>query len=269
MTVLDLLCRPTAPLEAGAISPNNLVGKSAAEISRLSLRHGNEPVELGEFFRVRGDGSAEMVVNGDLGRVRNLCAGMTTGIVSVHGAAGMHLGRGMSGGSIEVFGAAGDWAGAEMSGGAIRIRGNAGRHLGGAYPGSARGMNRGTIVVEGDAGDEAGVLMRRGLIAVAGNVGEDAGAFMAAGSIIVFGRIGPRAGIGLLRGSIVALQPLELSATYRYDCSCRPLFLNLVFRELRRLGMSIQDGYAAGCYRRYSGDFNRLGKGEILVYDQR
>lgn len=269
MTVLDLRRQPEAPLEAGVISPDNLAGKSAAQILRLSLRHGNEAVELGEFFEVHGDGSAEIAVNGDLRRVRNLCAGMTAGAVTVHGVAGMHLGAGMSGGSIEVFGAAGDWAGAEMSGGIMRIHGNAGRHLGGAYPGSVGRMNRGAIIVEGDAGHGAGALMRRGLIVVTGNAGEEVGAFMTAGSILVFGQMGARAGIGLLRGSIIAFQTPELPATYRYDCSYRPLFLSLVLQELRRYGLPIQDAYISGCYRRYSGDFNRLGKGEILIYDQR
>ena len=86
---------------------------------------------------------------------------------------------------------------------------------------------------------------------------------------MVFGQLGIRAGAGLLRGTIVAFQMPELLPTYRYDCSYRPGFLKLIFQELRWHGLSIPDDYEDGCYRHYSGDFNRLGKGEILVYDQR
>ena len=168
-----------------------------------------------------------------------------------------------------LLGNAGDWAGAEMTGGKIHIRGNAGHGLGGAYRGSRQGMNRGLIIVEGNAGNEVGAMMRRGLIVVKGDAGDFAGAFMIAGSIMVFGKMGIRAGAGLLRGTIVAFQPPELLPTFRYDCSYQPDFLKLIFRELQNQGVPFLEAWATGFYRRYSGDFNRLGKGEILVYDQR
>jgi formylmethanofuran dehydrogenase subunit C len=269
MTTLTLKLQPQAPLEAGAITSDNFQGKSASEIARLPVMHGNETALLGDFFDVNADGAAEILLNGDMSRVKNIAAGMTQGKVTVNGNAGMHLGAGMRGGEVGAFGNVGDWAGAEMSGGKIHIRGNAGHGLGGAYRGSRRGMNRGLIIVEGNAGNEVGAAMRRGLIVVTGTAGDFAGAFMIAGSIIVFGRLGIRAGAGLLRGAIVTFQPPELLPTYRYDCSYQPDFLKLVFEDLRRQGLSIPDRYATGCYRRYSGDFNRLGTGEILVYDQR
>ena len=118
MTILKLKMRPEAPLEAGAITPDNLLGKHAAEICRLPVTYGNETALLGDFFKVDDDGSGE-VVNGDLSRVKNIAAGMTQGKVTVNGAAGMHLGAGMRGGEIHAFGNAGDWAGAEMTGAEI------------------------------------------------------------------------------------------------------------------------------------------------------
>ena len=236
MTALTLKSQPQAPLEAEVITPDNFEGKSAAEIARLPVVHGNEPALLGDFFDVAGDGSLEIVLNGDLSRVKNIAAGMTQGKVMVNGDAGMHLGAGMQGGEIHVFGNAGDWAGAEMTGGKIHIHGNAGHGLGGAYRGSRRGMNRGLILVEGNAGNETGAMMRRGLIVVKGNAGDFAGAFMIAGSIIVFGKLGIRAGAGLLRGTIVTFQPAELLPTYRYDCSYQPDFLKLIFRDLKDHG---------------------------------
>jgi formylmethanofuran dehydrogenase subunit C len=268
MTTLTLRVQPQAPLEAEAITPDNFLGKSAAEIARLAVTHGNEPALLGDFFEVEGDGAADVILNGDLGRVKNVAAGMTQGKVTIHGDVGMHLGARMHGGGIDAYGNTGDWAGAEMTGGRIHVRGDSGHGLGGAYRGSRRGMNRGLIIVEGNAGNEVGAAMRRGLIVVTGNVGDFAGAFMTAGSIIA-GKLGIRAGAGLLRGTIVTFQTPELLPTYRYDCCYQPGFLRMIFQDLEGYGLSIPEDYAAGFYRRYSGDFNRLGKGEVLVYDQR
>ena len=269
MTVLGLKSPLEAPLEAAAIVPDRFDGKPAGAIAALPVTYGNKAACLGDFFRVDGVGSPEIVLEGDMSRVKYIAAGMNRGKITVHGDAGMHLGSGMRGGSIEVYGNAGDWAGAEMKGGKIHIRGNAGHGLGGAYRGSRRGMNRGVIIVEGNAGNEAGAVMRRGLIVVTGNVGDFTGAFMTAGTIMVFGELGIRAGAGLLRGTIVTFKQPELLPTFRYDCSYSPHFLKLMLQNLRLQGLAISEEYLTGFYRRYSGDFNRLGKGEILVYDQR
>jgi formylmethanofuran dehydrogenase subunit C len=269
MTILTIKTQPQGPLEAQVITPDCLQSKSAEEIAALPVVHGNERALLGDFFEVEGDGSAEIVLNGDLRQVKNVGTGMTGGSITINGDVGMHLGAAMRGGEISAFGNAGDWAGAEMSGGKIHVRGNAGHGLGGAYRGSRYGMNRGLIIVEGNAGNEVGAAMRRGLIVVGRNTGDFAGAFMVAGSIIVFGKPGIRSGAGLLRGTIVTFQEIDLLPTYRYDCSYNPGFLNLLFQGLRSHGLSIPDEYVSGSFRRYSGDFNRLGKGEILIYDQR
>jgi formylmethanofuran dehydrogenase subunit C len=269
MTILTLKSKLEAPLEAGSIVPDHFLGKTAADISGLEVTYGNHPARIGDFFHVEGNGTPEITLKGDLSRVKNIAAGMTQGKVTVHGDVGMHLGSAMLGGEIDVFGTAGDWAGAEMKGGALHIRGNAGHGLGGAYRGSRRGMTRGLIIVEGNAGNETGAVMRRGLIVVRGNVGDFAGAFMIAGSIVVLGRLGIRAGAGLLRGTIVAFRQLELLPTFSYDCTYSPHFLRILLQDLRRHGLSIPEAYISGRYRRYSGDFNRLGKGEILIYDQR
>jgi len=269
MTTLTLKSQLEMPLEAGVIVPDRLDGCSAAAVAAMPVTYGNEAACLGDFFQVDGEGSTEIVLEGDLGRVKNIAAAMTRGKVEIRGNAGMHLGAAMCGGEIDVHGNAGDWAGAEMNGGSIHIRGNTGHGLGGAYRGSRRGMNRGLILVEGDAGNEAGAVMRRGLIVVTGNAGDFAGAFMTAGTIIVLGMLGMRAGAGLLRGTIVTCRQPELLPTFRYDCSYSPNFLKLMFQDLRRRGLEVADAYMEGSYRRYSGDLNRLGKGEILIYDQR
>jgi formylmethanofuran dehydrogenase subunit C len=128
-------------------------------------------------------------------------------------------------------------------------------------------MNRGTIVVTGTAGNELGATMRRGLIAVLGDVGDFCGAFMIAGSIIVFGKLGARPGAGMKRGTIVALQPPELLPTFRGSCTYQPSFLRLLLQQLSRLDVPIVQNQIEGRYRRYVGDVNALGKGEILVWE--
>lgn len=268
MITLTLQVQPAAPLEADSITPDHFVGKTAAEIAGLPVFAGNESARLGDFFVVAGDGADEIIVEGDLSRVKHIGAGMSQGRITIHGDVGMHLGAGMRGGEIIAHGNAGDWAGGEMTGGLIRIKGNAGHGLGGAYRGSRRGMNRGLIIVEGNAGNEVGATMRRGLIVVLGDVGDFAGAFTTAGSIIVFGRLGARPGAGMKRGTIVTFHPPELLPTFRFDCVYQPGFLRLILQSLRGHGVTVKDEHLAGYYRRYSGDLNALGKGEILIYDQ-
>ena len=81
MTTLTLKLQPEAPLEAEAITPDNFLGKSTAAIAGLPVMHGNEPALLGDFFQVDGDGSEEIVLVGDLSRVKSIAAGMTRGRV--------------------------------------------------------------------------------------------------------------------------------------------------------------------------------------------
>jgi len=277
----------TIPIEADSICPDHFVGRSRAEIEALPAFYGRRKVTLSDLFTVEGQDSDQIVVEacteqserGDpSGRAsgRSLChvkkigQRMTRGFITVRGDVGLHLGAYMRGGEIVVEGNAGDWAGAHMQGGRIWIKGNAGHLLGAAYRGEKRGMNHGVIVVEGDAGREVGAQMRRGLIVVLGNVGDFAGARMIAGSIFVFGHLGARAGAGMKRGTIVALADhAELLPTFRYACRFQPTFLRYYLLQLQAWGMSVGDEYVEGFYRRYHGDITALGKGEILIYDQR
>ena len=268
MTILKLNIQSNYPLEVEAITPDNFAGKSAAEIADLPVLFGNETGKMGDFFAVSGDGSEQISLEGDLSHVKYIGAGMSRGKIIIHGNVGMHLGSRMQGGEIVVHGNAGDWAGAEMTGGAIRIEGNAGHGLGGAYRGSRHGMNRGFIWVGGNTGNETGALMRRGLIVVEGRTGDFTGAFMLAGTVINFGGLGARPGAAMKYGTLVTYQAPELLPTFHYDCVYQPGFLRLILNDLRRRGIAVADELIAGYYRRYSGDFTSLGKGEILVYDQ-
>jgi formylmethanofuran dehydrogenase subunit C len=257
----------TIPVEAECITPDNLAGKSLAEIAALPVQHGNAAVPLGEFFQVEGDaGDRDILVEGDCSRVKLIGADMASGRITVRGNVGMHLGAEMTGGEIVVHGRAGDWVGAEMRGGRIHVHGDAGHLVGAAYRGGRFGMRGGAILIDGKAGNEIGGTMRRGLIAVGGDVGDFAGVSLIAGTVLLFGQPGVRLGAGMKRGSVVLFgaEP-ALLPTFRYDCTYRPVFLELYLRQLRAWGFGPAALFVGGLYRRFSGDLVALGKGEVLL----
>jgi formylmethanofuran dehydrogenase subunit C len=258
------------PIEAECITPDNLAAMTMAEIAKLPVQHGNAQAPLGEFFTVEGDpGDGDVVVEGDCRRVKRLGAGMTTGRLTIHGDAGMHLGAEMKGGEIVVHGSAGDWVGAEMRGGRIHVHGDAGHLVGAAYRGSRFGMRGGVILIDGKAGDEIGATMRRGLIAIGGASGDFPGVSMIAGSIFLFGPGGGRPGAGMKRGTLAFFggSPAMLP-TFRYACTYQPVFLSLYLRQLRAWDFPVEERFLRGCWRRYLGDLVALGKGEILTWQE-
>jgi formylmethanofuran dehydrogenase subunit C len=264
---LTLHTVPAVPLEADVLTPARLAGLSALETARLTVVHGNQSAELGEFFRIAGAGGGEIHLTGDLARVKLVGAGMTEGRIVVHGSAGMHLGAGMSGGEIVVEGDAGDWVGPEMTGGRIVVRGNAGHMVGAAYRGGRVGMRGGEILIFGNAGNEAGSGMRRGLVAIAGDSGDFTGVNLLAGTVVVLGRLGWRTGAGMRRGTIVSMHPAELLPTFSFACAYRPVILRLYLPYLRSLGLPIIESQVQGCYHRWCGDAIELNRGEILLLE--
>jgi formylmethanofuran dehydrogenase subunit C len=256
----------TIPIEAECLTPENLAGKSLREIADLPAQFGNTPAPLGDFFSIEGDSAdQEIAIEGDCGHIKRIGAGMTSGRLTVHGNAGMHLGAEMTGGEIHVHGRAGDWVGAEMRGGRIHVHGDAGHLIGAAYRGAAVGMCGGVIVIEGNAGNEVGAHLRRGLIAVGGDVGAFVGVSMIAGGVFVFGQTGPRPGAGMKRGTLAFAGEMPgLLPSFRYDCDYWPVFLSLYLRQLRAWGFPVEARLFRGSWRRYSGDLIEMGKGEIL-----
>lgn len=259
----------TIPVEADSISPDCFAGLSATEVAALPAFYGRRRVTLGDLFEIDGANSEAIVVSGDLRSVKKIGYGMSRGVVSVEGDAGPHAGAFMTGGELMIAGSAGDWAGAHMRGGRIVVQGDAGHYVGAAYSGESRGMSGGMVVVHGAAGREAGGQMRRGLIVVLGDCGEFAGAGMIAGSILVGGRLGGRAGGGMKRGTIVAFgEAAAPLPTFSYACTYRPVIVSAYLRRLRGLGLIADEELADGAFRRYVGDMNTVGKGEILIRDQ-
>jgi len=273
---LRLCEQPAIPVEAESITPENLAGKSRDEIKRLPLWSGNRQQKLGDYFEVERtepeeegltqEGAlAKVVLLGDFSRFKRLGQGMAAGEMEIQGSVGFHAGALMAGGILRIKGNAGDWLGAQMKGGRIIVEGSAGHFAGAAYRGETQGMSGGTILIQGNTGQMTGSRMRRGLIAVGGDCGDAVGFKMLAGTILVAGVPGIRAGAGMRRGTLVFLQPADLLPSFYYNCCYRPVFWGLLHKELRQIGFALPESSQDVFFRRFSGDANEGGKGEILI----
>lgn len=247
-----LVARLRKPLKTrvdlGEVLPGNWVGLGAVEVSKRPALLGGDAVPLGELFEVNGKPAGRLRFEGDL-------------------AMADRIGAGLGEGELVVDGSVGDATGTGMSGGVIDVRGDAGARTGGAADDARRGMTGGELVVRGNTGPEPGSRMRRGLVVVTGDVAGHAGPGMIAGTVLVFGSTGRSPGRWSRRGSIVALGRVEVPPTYRYACTYQPDHIRLTLLRLRtRYGITVDDRYVSGLYRRYSGDLADLGKGEILAW---
>lgn len=263
---LTLKQAPVVPLESEALSPDVLCELTNAEIRALTLYHGKRQVPLEEFFDVDGERSEDLVLNGDLNKVRWIGRAMSKGSVTVHGAVGMHLGAYMKGGRIEVHGDASDWIGAEMKNGFIHVHGNAGGQIGAAYRGSLAGMKNGTIIVDGSAGLEVGMRMRRGTIILGGVARDFCGLQMKGGTIVLMEGAEIRTGAWMQRGTIISMKPLQMMPTFAYANDSNPTFLNVYAKQLKQYGIQLPFAASDGTYQRFAGDLSVPGKGEILVW---
>jgi formylmethanofuran dehydrogenase subunit C len=256
------------PVEIEGLTPQWAAGRSAAEVERFEIFHGNRKHALAEYFSVTGDAAdGRLEFEGNLSGVHWIGAQMSGGEIHVQGNAGRHVGSEMSGGTIHVHGNASDWVGGEMHGGLIHVRGNAGHLIGSAYRGSRVGMTGGTILVGGSAGNEVGHTLRRGLIAIGGACGDFVGFNMIAGTVLTFGECGIRPAAAMRRGTVglFGAKPPGLLGTFTKGCVWRPEMLRLIFRRLQTFGFSVPDDCWDAQYRVYHGDNVTIGRGEILV----
>ena len=254
------------PLDADVIAPERLATLGAQEISALQLWDGRTAVALGDVFRVTGDRSSNVVLEGDLTQLHGVGTLMSGGTLAIIGSVGNALGARMRAGAITVQGSAGDDAATAMAGGSMVIGGNVGDRAGGALQGASKGMTGGEIIIRGSAGRDAGARMRRGILYCASS-GTGAGTGMIAGNVIVSGSIGDGSGVGNKRGTIVALGAVSVPQTYAYACTYRPPHLSLMLLSLRkRFTLLVDDAQLHGLFKRYSGDLAEIGKGEILEW---
>lgn len=255
------------PLDLAGITPDRLLKCSPAEVERLPIRLGCEPLPLADLCRVTGDardGCLELV--GDFSHAERIGVGMSDGFLTVDGNVGNFAGAQMHGGELHIHGNAGDLLGAEMRGGVIRVLGNVRDFAGANPPGSKRGMNRGTILIHGDAGQGLGTRMRRGLIAVAGSAGAFVGRQMLAGTIVVGGSCGQHAVSDMQRGTLflLARDRVRLPTTFRAGSTGRFAVLALLARELQSHGFSLPAQVSTATYQTFHGDFLHTGRGEVF-----
>lgn len=244
------------PVEAEAVTPDRLNGKTLAEVRSLPLWEGNRQMSLGDLFEVRmeegQDAEPQVELAGDLSRVRYLGRRMKAGIITVNGATGTHLGERMEGGRIVVKGDAGSWLGGAMKNGSIEVFGNAGDCVGLLYRGSLKGMRGGSIVIHGNAGNEVGVSMKEGLIQVHGETGQFAGASMSGGTILLRRSSAGRLGAGMKGGRIVLLDHVD---------SVLPSFTIDEVRPQVRVG----EERLKGPFLVFLGDLNERGSGRLFL----
>jgi formylmethanofuran dehydrogenase subunit C len=205
MITLTPLKKFKYPVQAECISPDIFQGKTPAEIEALPIHEGNQPMKLGDLFKIE-ESAAEtpsITINGDVSEVRRIGQSMKTGEIVISGNAGMHLGEKMAGGKITVNGNAAQWAGSVMKKGLIEIHGDAGDYLASPYRGVSEGMKGGKIIVDGNVGSDSGCYVRGGLIKIKGNAGPFLGFHISDGTIHVEKNAGPRLGANMVGGKIV------------------------------------------------------------------
>ncbi|MHA1577023.1 MAG: formylmethanofuran dehydrogenase subunit C [Candidatus Thorarchaeota archaeon] len=237
--ILTLKQVPDIPIEADVITPNEFAGKTIGQIGSLKVIQGNTSPGLDEFFEIKGESGqtadeTEIVLSGDLRKVKMIGKGMNGGRIKVEGDAGMYLGAEMIAGRIQVSGSVDAWAAAEMKGGNIQIEGDAGDCLCAGYRGTTDGMEGGRVYVAGNVGREMASHMRKGFIAVKGNVAELSAARMTGGTIIVKGDIGERAAVEATKGMIFALGKVEsLHPTYKFSGTSEREFTGYYIKYLK------------------------------------
>jgi formylmethanofuran dehydrogenase subunit C len=242
--MIALTLRPDLPpgrISLAGVIPTALAGRTAAEIERLSIVFGNRAVPLAELLRVTGAPGDTLVLAGTDARCDS-------------------IGEGLDGGTLVVEGDAGLYAARAMKGGTLHVRGNAGDLFASALPGTRRGMAGGIARIDGGVGDRAGEFLRRGIVLVGGDAGAYCGARATAGTVVVLGRAGAMAGWSLRRASLVlARMPVSMPPTFGDAGVHELLYLRLLARAL---GLA-EDRFAR--VRRFAGDTQAGGKGEILV----
>lgn len=265
---LTLKAKPTERVDMSPVTPDTLRGKDAAAIAKIKLQCGNRTVRLDSLFDLTGADSDKLHVRKSTAKLDNLGAGMGTGSLSVHGAAGDRVGAGMSGGQLTVRGDVADWLGTGMKNGRIDVLGNAGCYAAAAWPGDPNGMRGGIIRIAGSVDERAGDRMRRGTLIIEGDAAAYCGARMLAGTIVVCGKTGDFTGFAMKRGTIVLNKtPKQLLSTFNHCGHFQLGFLPLLFSSLCRISPNLHPlaRRARKGVNRYAGDLSTSGKGELLI----
>jgi formylmethanofuran dehydrogenase subunit C len=260
-----LRAAPAQRLDLSPLTPQNLAGKTTAEIAEIELGTTRVRVTVGEVFRIREGDPAAILIEGGSARFDRVGMGLSTGAIRVEGEVGVEAGRLMSGGQLTISGAAGPFAASGMRGGTLEIHGDVGERLGGPLSGETVGMSSGVVRVHGDAGQRAGDRLRRGVILIEGRAGPYAGSRMIAGTLAIVGEAGDLPGYLMGRGTILLGRGATLLSPTFADCGEHAL----VAAQLLADYVAPFSAKAARLFRRplrrLAGDLAALGKGEILL----
>ena len=88
-------------------------------------------------------------------------------------------------------------------------------------------------------------------------------------TILVMGEMGVRAGASMRRGALVTLKPFEPLPTFRDSGAYRFPFLRLFMDRLHSRGFRVPADVEQSLFRRFVGDMNEIGLGEILILEGR
>jgi formylmethanofuran dehydrogenase subunit C len=272
---LSLRQAPPGRISLFGITPDQLAGRSIAEIEKLPLAWGRHTLALGEFFTISGSADEHLVFEGGDRRFSDLGGGMAAGECEVHGDAGDFLGHDMRGGRLVVSGSAGCFAASGLAGGEVIIDGSAGDRLGAALPWLPGGMRGGRVIVAGNVGERCADKLRRGEIFIGGDAGEFCATRMVAGTVVVAGRLGPHAGYGMRRGTLLLLgEAFAPPATFAETAMAADSYLRLVWRDwlarfeaaspFAAFARQAKDGDVKA--RRWMGDIGSDGRGEVFGF---
>ena len=261
----SLRAPPAQRLDLSPLTPQNLAGKSVAEVASIELQTTRVRIKAGDVFRIREGDPATIVVEGGSTRFDRVGMGLTAGSIRVEGEVGVEAGRLMSGGQLTVHGAAGPFAGSGMRGGTLYIDGDAGERLGGPLSGETVGMSGGILHVRGDAGERAGDRLRRGVILIEGRAGAYAGSRMIAGTLAIGDEAGDLPGYLMGRGTILLGRGARLLSPTFGDCGEHELVAARLLADYVAPASAKLGDLFRRPLRRLAGDLAALGKGEILL----
>jgi formylmethanofuran dehydrogenase subunit C len=265
---LTFKLRTTPPclVDAAALRPQTLAGKTREAILRVVLTGWNQSFAVGDLFSVSGEDTARVVLEGLDGSLIRAGAGLEAGELTLSGHAGDYAGEAMRGGALVVRGQAGDYLGAQMRGGTITVSGPAGAFAASGRAGAMQGMNGGCVVIRGNAGERAGDRMRRGLLLIEGAVGSYCAARMLAGTIVALGGAGASPGYLMRRGTLILADArAEPLPTFNDNGRHDLLAIRLLLESLAAYGPAFRRFAKQRQFQRWVGDLACSGQGEILV----
>lgn len=267
MTPLTFATRaaPTQRLDLSPLTPQNLAGRTMAEIAAIELGTTRERVAAGDVFSIREGDFNSVLFDGGGARFDRIGMGMTAGAIYVDGEVGVQAGRAMAGGRLTIRGDAGPFAASGMKGGILEIEGDAGERLGGPLSGETVGMSGGLVCVRGDAGPRAGDRLRRGAILIEGRAGPYAGSRMIAGTLAIAGEAGDLPGYLMSRGTILLGRGAASLSPSFGDCGEHDLVAARLMADYVAQASAELSRLFRRPLKRLAGDLAALGKGEILI----